>query len=262
MRWSPASVATCVPAVAELQFDLVRLTAQAVDIPACAVNLSPMTIALLFAVTEVMEDSENWRGAGDELTDEEIDTIDAAVALMESEIMTALNLGTMSEQDSDAVDITGGTVDVSTLITDALSVINPTTHSVAELQANGASSGDVVIRLDTATARLRNIQFRTNHLNRFNIVVTDAETGSNAGSNLKIQTYPDAGTPATTVLQVGRSNGKIDINNDLQIHGNVGFYNTTPATKPTVTGSRGGNAALASLLTALASLGLITNSTS
>ena len=44
--------------------------------------------------------------------------------------------------------------------------------------------------------------------------------------------------------------------------GNVGFYGTSPQAKPTVTGSRGGNAALASLLTALATLGLITDSTS
>ena len=40
----------------------------------------------------------------------------------------------------------------------------------------------------------------------------------------------------------------------------VGFYNTAPVGKPTVTGSRGGNAALASLLSALASMGLITDS--
>lgn len=40
----------------------------------------------------------------------------------------------------------------------------------------------------------------------------------------------------------------------------VGFNGTTPVAKPTVTGSRGGNAALASLLTALDSMGLITNS--
>lgn len=44
--------------------------------------------------------------------------------------------------------------------------------------------------------------------------------------------------------------------------GKVGFFNASPVAKPTVTGSRGGNAALASLLTALADLGLITNSTS
>jgi parallel beta-helix repeat protein len=42
----------------------------------------------------------------------------------------------------------------------------------------------------------------------------------------------------------------------------VGFYGATPAAKPTVTGSRGGNAALASLLTQLAGLGLITDSSS
>lgn len=42
----------------------------------------------------------------------------------------------------------------------------------------------------------------------------------------------------------------------------VGFYGATPQSKPTVTGSRGGNAALTSLLTALSNLGLITNSTS
>lgn len=41
----------------------------------------------------------------------------------------------------------------------------------------------------------------------------------------------------------------------------VGFFGQAPAAKPTITGSRGGNAALASLLTALATLGLITNNT-
>ena len=42
----------------------------------------------------------------------------------------------------------------------------------------------------------------------------------------------------------------------------AGFFNTAAVAKPTVTGSRGGNAALASLLTALAGLGLITDSSS
>jgi hypothetical protein len=41
----------------------------------------------------------------------------------------------------------------------------------------------------------------------------------------------------------------------------LGFYSATPAAKPAVTGSRGGNAALASLMTALAALGLVTDST-
>ena len=42
----------------------------------------------------------------------------------------------------------------------------------------------------------------------------------------------------------------------------LGFYGTSPKVKPTVTGSRDGNAALASLLTALDNLGLITDNTS
>ena len=41
----------------------------------------------------------------------------------------------------------------------------------------------------------------------------------------------------------------------------LGFYNNGTTSKLSVTGSRGGNAALASLLTQLAALGLITNST-
>lgn len=57
--------------------------------------------------------------------------------------------------------------------------------------------------------------------------------------------------------------GLARIGGDLDHDGaNAGFYGTAPATKQTVTGSRGGNAALASLLTALATIGLITDSSS
>ncbi len=40
----------------------------------------------------------------------------------------------------------------------------------------------------------------------------------------------------------------------------IAFFGATPAAKPTVTGSKGANAALTSLLSALATLGLITDS--
>ncbi|HSS40353.1 MAG TPA: hypothetical protein VLT58_16410, partial [Polyangia bacterium] len=42
----------------------------------------------------------------------------------------------------------------------------------------------------------------------------------------------------------------------------LGFFGGSAAGKPTVSGSRGANAALASLLTALAGLGLLTDSSS
>lgn len=41
----------------------------------------------------------------------------------------------------------------------------------------------------------------------------------------------------------------------------LGFFGTAPIAKPTVTGAKGGNAALTSLLTQLAALGLVTDST-
>lgn len=41
----------------------------------------------------------------------------------------------------------------------------------------------------------------------------------------------------------------------------LGFFGTAPVAKPTVTGAKGGNAALTSLLSALAAMGLITDST-
>jgi hypothetical protein len=56
--------------------------------------------------------------------------------------------------------------------------------------------------------------------------------------------------------------GLVQIVGDLDHDGTkVGFYGTAPVTKPTITGSRGGNAGLASLLTQLASLGLIVDGT-
>jgi hypothetical protein len=47
----------------------------------------------------------------------------------------------------------------------------------------------------------------------------------------------------------------------LSIAGQVGFYGSTPTTQRVVSGSRGGNAALESLLTGLAAIGLITDNT-
>lgn len=64
-------------------------------------------------------------------------------------------------------------------------------------------------------------------------------------------------------LRVSRNAGTgfVFIGNDTQINGRVGFNGSAVLTKPSITGSRGGNAALASLLTALANYGLITDST-
>lgn len=56
--------------------------------------------------------------------------------------------------------------------------------------------------------------------------------------------------------------GDVIVGDDLRVAGDVGFYGAGASGKPTVSGSRGGNAALNSLCNALAGLGLINNSTS
>jgi hypothetical protein len=63
------------------------------------------------------------------------------------------------------------------------------------------------------------------------------------GFGMRFRTNGGAATP----LQFGAGN-------------TIGFYGTAAQAKPTVTGAKGGNAALASLLTKLAALGLITDS--
>ncbi len=53
---------------------------------------------------------------------------------------------------------------------------------------------------------------------------------------------------------------KLTVSGDIKATGDLGVNGAVPA-RPSVTGSRGGNAALASLLTGLASIGLITDNT-
>jgi hypothetical protein len=79
---------------------------------------------------------------------------------------------------------------------------------------------------------------------------TSTMTGGATSWTLDAAAIINIGTIAATSVKIGRSGQSI------------GFFATTPIAKPTVTGSRGGNSALQNLLTELANLGLITNSTS
>jgi hypothetical protein len=90
-------------------------------------------------------------------------------------------------------------------------------------------------------------------------------TGAAAGGNPVINA---AGADTNVHLRlVPKGTGEVRLlgsDNLVKIAANatgIGFFAATPAAKQSVSGSRGGNAALASLLTALASYGLITNGT-
>jgi len=93
----------------------------------------------------------------------------------------------------------------------------------------------------------------------------------NSGGSLALQWDASAATVQGNVLIGTGTNNTVD---RLQVSGNIsltgslkhtgtaaGFYSATAIAKPTVTGSRSGGAALVSLLSALSSLGLITDTT-
>lgn len=105
----------------------------------------------------------------------------------------------------------------------------------AKLSVVNATSTDVVLVARAASGQSANI-FETRDSSN-NALTTIATTGA---------------------ITVRQNSGTIRIQTD----GNgIGFFGVTPVARPNVTGSRGGNAALASLLTSLANLGLITDST-
>lgn len=98
---------------------------------------------------------------------------------------------------------------------------------------------------------------------RWLLRLSNLPAGSNTGDDLCIQNVADDGTTVVaTPIFIFRANANVYLQTDVHMTGLVGFNGAAPLAKPTVVGSRGGNAALASLLTALASYGLITDSTS
>jgi len=119
----------------------------------------------------------------------------------------------------------------------------------------------LVVNMDSAAGVTRTLRFETAGVERWTIVANaTAETGANAGSDFIIGRWDDAGVSLGTVFTIIRSSGNATFASNLRINGLVGFNNTTPIAKPTVTGSKGANAALTSLLTALSNYGLITDS--
>ena len=113
--------------------------------------------------------------------------------------------------------------------------IQECTQSAIVLDDNGGTAIDTVTVLGNSVRAITNYYVHAN--------------GGGAPTNLVVS--DNMGTAAFGFFGGGAGAGA-----------KHGFYGSTPATKPTVTGSRGGNAALQSLLTQLASLGLITDSSS
>lgn len=79
-----------------------------------------------------------------------------------------------------------------------------------------------------------------------------SNAGASTASSLNASIAAEASTRAYADSQLLPKNGGVT--------GLIGFQGSPPISRPTVTGAKGGNAALASLLSALATYGLITDS--
>ncbi len=124
-----------------------------------------------------------------------------------------------------------------------------------------APSGNSLVQAlwcdNPTVSALRALHFSTNAVDRWQIRANGtAEGGANAGSDLEIVARDDSGANIGTVLTLTRSSRAVGLGS-----GPLGFFGTTPGTKPTITGAKGSNVALGSLLSALATLGLLTDST-
>ena len=131
-----------------------------------------------------------------------------------------------------------------------------------------ASGGNTVFQNQSATSILFNTnagttQFAVAHtanaVNYFN--ASGSATGNPlyitaTGSDANISAYLRAKGTGYACLVDGSGNRGVLVGTST-----LGFFENTGTTKQTVTGSRGGNAALASLLTALAGYGILTDST-
>jgi hypothetical protein len=123
----------------------------------------------------------------------------------------------------------------------------------------GDGVGAEVLAVNGGAGQVRDLRFNTAGSLRWIVRAENtAESGGNVGSNFAIVARDDSGNDLGAMLTLTRSDGAVVLGRSGGKHG---FYGGAAVAKPTVSGSRGGNAALASLLTALDSLKLITNST-
>lgn len=135
------------------------------------------------------------------------------------------------------------------------------TNAVAQFKATAIGTATVAVQaVETSDATKRYVDFRVTGDNLPRVQF------DNVSGNGAVELSD--GTNARGVIQYDgaaalKSPGKWTVGGTFAHAGsNLGFFNTTPTTKPTVSGSRGSNAALASLLTGLASLGILTDSSS
>ena len=121
-----------------------------------------------------------------------------------------------------------------------------------------ASTTDPLVQFGSTNANAYSVRLR----NSGNTSIWFAASGSNqfvTGSAGGDHGIAIADSPRKFLFGASAASPALAIQNNSGVS-QLGFFGVTTATKQTVTGSRGGNAALASLLTGLAAYGLVTDS--
>ncbi len=97
-----------------------------------------------------------------------------------------------------------------------IGIANPTT----KLHIDGGASA-LIANLDANVSVAKSISFRSDNSNRINLEVSGTESGSNAGANLFIRTYSDAGALLHTPLSIVRSNGFATFSKQVTVEGTL-----------------------------------------
>lgn len=108
-----------------------------------------------------------------------------------------------------------------------------------------------ITKMIQTEVRAELVKFRAKHLSFRSQLSIDTPTSS----------YQLANRKTVTGSSFLPSSGG-EITGNLQVDGNIGFYASAPVSKQTVTGSKGANAALGSLMSALVAIGLLVDTTS
>ena len=157
--------------------------------------------------------------------------------------------------------------------TDLISLWNGSTRSNATLKIGDTSSSFLTTTTSTSPYHLDLIQNNDTPVidrqlgeirgvaensagddfiySQISFLTSDSITAGNESGRIKLQVAVIGSSPVT-VIDIKAESGTPAVK--------LGFFNVTPVIRPTITGSRGGNVALASLLTSLAGLGLIIDS--
>ena len=103
-----------------------------------------------------------------------------------------------------------------------IGISNPTT----KFHIDGAASA-LIANLDANVSVAKSISFRSDNSNRINLEVSGTESGSNAGADLFIRRYSDAGSLIDTPLTITRSTGALTFSTITNITNSTASTSTT-----------------------------------